>query len=68
MIDIRLLRSDPDAVRAGIARRGEDTSSLDRVVELDARLRGLAEERDRPGQWTVLGQRLLASAEVRDID
>ncbi len=43
MIDIRLLRSDPDSVKAGIARRGEDTSSLDRVIELDSRQRGLAE-------------------------
>ena len=46
MIDIRLLRSDPDAVKAAIARRGEDTSGLDRVVELDARQRTLAAERD----------------------
>ncbi|MEC9425406.1 MAG: serine--tRNA ligase [Actinomycetota bacterium] len=46
MIDIRLLRTDPDAVKAAIARRGEDTSGLDRVVELDARQRQLAEERD----------------------
>ena len=46
MIDIRLLRTDPEAVKAAIGRRGEDTSSLDRVVELDARQRQLAEERD----------------------
>ena len=46
MIDIRLLRTDPDAVKAAIARRGEDTSGLDRVVELDAQQRQLAEERD----------------------
>ncbi len=46
MIDLRLLRSDPDAVRAGIARRGEDTAPLDRVLELDAEQRRLAEERD----------------------
>jgi seryl-tRNA synthetase len=46
VIDIRLLRSDPDAVKAAIARRGEDTSGLDRVVELDARQRTLAAERD----------------------
>ena len=46
MIDLRLLRTDPDAVKAAIARRGEDTSGLDRVVELDARQRQLAEERD----------------------
>ncbi|MBT5207339.1 MAG: serine--tRNA ligase [Acidimicrobiaceae bacterium] len=47
MIDIRLLRSDPDSVKADIGRRGEDTASLDRVIELDSRQRGLAEERDR---------------------
>ena len=46
MIDIRLLRSDPDAVKAALARRGEDTSGLDRVIDLDARQRALAEERD----------------------
>ncbi|GIT75574.1 MAG: serine--tRNA ligase [Acidimicrobiaceae bacterium] len=47
MIDIRLLRSDPDAVKAAIARRGEETAGLDRAVELDAGQRALAEERDR---------------------
>ena len=47
MIDIRLLRSDPEAVKAAIARRGEDTTGLDRAVELDAGQRALAEERDR---------------------
>ena len=47
MIDIRLLRSDPEAVKAAIARRGEDIAVLDRVVELDARQRSLAEERDQ---------------------
>jgi len=47
VIDIRLLRTDPQAVKAAIARRGEDTSGLDRVVELDAQQRQLAEERDQ---------------------
>ena len=47
MIDIRLLRSDPEAVKAALARRGEDTSGLDRIIELDARQRALAEERDQ---------------------
>ena len=47
MIDIRLLRTDSEAVKAALARRGEDTSVLDRVVELDARQRSLAEERDQ---------------------
>jgi len=47
VIDIRLLRSDPEAVKAAIARRGEDIAVIDRVVELDARQRSLAEERDQ---------------------
>jgi len=47
VIDIRLLRTDSEAVKAALARRGEDTSVLDRVVELDARQRSLAEERDQ---------------------
>lgn len=38
MLDARLLRRDPDAVRAALARRG-DTSSLDRWLELDERWR-----------------------------
>ena len=47
MIDIRLLRTDLQAVKAAIARRGEDPSGLDRLVELDAQQRQLAEERDQ---------------------
>jgi seryl-tRNA synthetase len=47
MLDIRRIRQEPDAVKAGIARRGQDTSSLDEVIELDRRQRELAQERDR---------------------
>lgn len=39
MLDLKLLRREPDAVRASLARRGEDASALDRVLELDARRR-----------------------------
>ena len=47
MIDLRLLRRDPAGVKAAIARRGEDTGPLDRVLEVDARQREAAESRDR---------------------
>jgi seryl-tRNA synthetase len=47
LLDIRRIRQEPDAVKAGIARRGQDTSSLDEVIELDRRQRELAQERDR---------------------
>lgn len=46
MLDVRLIRTDPDTVRAGLARRGEDPAVVDRVHELDAELRALAAKRD----------------------
>ncbi len=46
MLDVRLIRTDPDTVRAGIARRGDDPAVIDEVHALDAELRGLAAKRD----------------------
>jgi seryl-tRNA synthetase len=40
VLDIRLIRRDPDAVRAALARRGEE-SGLERVLELDVRRRDI---------------------------
>jgi seryl-tRNA synthetase len=42
VLDIRLIRRDPDAVRAALARRGPDqAAAVDRVLELDERWRAL---------------------------
>ena len=46
VIDVRLIRSDPDAVKAALGRRGEDLTPIDRVIELDRRQRDLTQERD----------------------
>ena len=46
MLDIKLFRTDPEAVKTAVARRGDDTSAVDRVVELDSRLRTVGTERD----------------------
>lgn len=46
MLDIRLIRTEPDTVVAALARRGEDTSAIDALVELDQRRRALTSERD----------------------
>jgi seryl-tRNA synthetase len=48
VIDVRLVRSDLEAVRAALTRRGDPTvlESLDRTVALDTRLRELIAERD----------------------
>jgi seryl-tRNA synthetase len=39
MLDLKLLRREPDAVRASLVRRGDDPALLDRVLDLDARRR-----------------------------
>ncbi len=46
MLDIKLIRSDPEAVKSAVARRGEPSSSIDEIVELDAHLRDASTERD----------------------
>jgi len=45
MLDIRLIRSEPDAVRSALARRGDVADdAVDRVLELDGRWRELTTE------------------------
>ncbi|MDW3220020.1 MAG: serine--tRNA ligase [Acidimicrobiales bacterium] len=46
MLDIKLIRTDPDAVKAAIARRGESTAAIDEVIGLDTRMRAIGTERD----------------------
>jgi len=47
MLDIRRLRTEPDAVRAALSRRGGDaTAHLDRILELDVEQRRLGAQRD----------------------
>jgi seryl-tRNA synthetase len=47
MLDIRRIRTEPDAVRAGLSRRGGDAAAtLDRIVDLDVRQRELGSQRD----------------------
>jgi len=48
VLDTRLLRTDPDGVRAALARRGDPKvlADLDEAIGLDARLRDLTAQRD----------------------
>ena len=41
MLDIRLLRDDPDAIKAGLARRGVDGAAVDRLIDFDVAHRAL---------------------------
>jgi seryl-tRNA synthetase len=47
MIDIRLVRTDPESVRAALERRGPEAGAVvDELADLDARARRLSAERD----------------------
>ena len=46
MIDIRLVRDEPERVKAALARKGVDAAEIDRLAELDGRRRELARRRD----------------------
>ena len=46
MLDVRLIRSEPDTVRAGLARRGDDPSAVDELLHLDEQVRVLTARRD----------------------
>jgi len=46
MLDVRRIRADLDEVKAGLTRRGEATTEVERVHALDARQREVAVERD----------------------
>ena len=46
MLDIRRIRTEPDEVKAALARRGVDVAAVDEVIGLDARQRALTSERD----------------------
>jgi seryl-tRNA synthetase len=48
MLDLKLVREDPDRVKEALAKRGPDAAGLvDRLLELDARRRALVTEVDR---------------------
>ncbi|MFM7069521.1 MAG: serine--tRNA ligase, partial [Actinomycetes bacterium] len=46
MLDVRLIRSEPDTVRGGLGRRGEDPGVVDELLRLDEQVRTLTARRD----------------------
>ena len=46
MLDVRRFRNEPEAMAAGLARRGEDPALAERVIDLDASVRRLSTQRD----------------------
>ncbi len=47
MLDLRRFRTEPDAIRAGLSRRGGDAAeAVDRIIQLDEQQRALGTQRD----------------------
>ncbi|MFA5360517.1 MAG: serine--tRNA ligase [Candidatus Paceibacterota bacterium] len=44
MLDIKLIREQPDKIKQGIKKKGADISLVDKVLELDAKKRSLLQE------------------------
>ena len=57
MIGLQLVREDPERVRRGIARKGEPPDAVERLLEADARRRGLLAEADGLRHERNLGSR-----------
>ena len=47
MIDIRLVRTEPDAVKTALARKGVDPADVDEVIRLDAEFREATQAQER---------------------
>src|SRR5438105_6598126 len=59
MLDLRLIREDPDAVRAALARRG-GSFPIDEVIEVDARRRAVQARLDEMRAERKKGDKLIA--------
>ncbi|HVH32261.1 MAG TPA: serine--tRNA ligase [bacterium] len=44
MLDLKLIRDNPDLVRAGVRKKGGDVAQIDRILELDRKRRALVQE------------------------
>lgn len=63
MIDLRLLRENPDAVRHSQRLRGDDPSAVDRVLDLDARRRAsLTQFEELRAEQKSLGKQVAKAA------
>ena len=61
MLNIKLIRNEPDKVKEGLASRGIDPSIVDDVLELDKEVRRLKTERDK-----LRHERKIASREYHE--
>src|SRR3546814_15695130 len=68
VLDLRRIRSEADAIRAGLSRRGTDLSLLDRLLDLDERARAVGAEVDElRNQVKVVSKEIeLGRASCRD--
>ncbi|HEX2038239.1 MAG TPA: serine--tRNA ligase [Acidimicrobiales bacterium] len=69
MLDVRRLRTDLEATKASLARKGADADVLDEAAALDARARELAQQRDDVrARIKALSKEVGAARRAGDVD
>ncbi len=68
MLDLHRIVNDTDAVRAGLAKRGEDDAPIDLIIELDARRRSLIQQTDSARHFRNEVSRTIGAEKRRPTD
>ena len=68
MLDLRKIVNDTDAVRAGLAKRGEDVAPIDEIISLDVRRRSLIQQTDSARHFRNEVSRTIGAEKRRPTD
>lgn len=68
MLDLRRIVNDTDAVRAGLAKRGEDDAPIDEILALDVRRRSLIQQTDSARHFRNEVSRTIGAEKRRPTD
>ena len=68
MLDLRRIVNDTDAIRAGLAKRGEDDGPIDEILALDVRRRELIQETDSARHFRNEVSRTIGAEKRRPTD
>ncbi len=68
MLDLRKIVNNTDAVRAGLAKRGEDVAPIDEIISLDVRRRSLIQQTDSARHFRNEVSRTIGAEKRRPTD
>lgn len=68
MLDLRKIVNDTDAVRAGLAKRGEEVAPIDEIISLDVKRRSLIQQTDSARHFRNEVSRTIGAEKRRPTD